>query len=270
MSNDHDPWRDLLKRADESAARLEEVDRSLSDPAVSKVPARLRDLGKERSDLEPIVTAAARLRRTLTAISEAEELISNSSDADLVDEDLLRHIAATLVGDAHIDVVRKCLEQLLGHPTNPRRRRIREQHRHHTIGGILSDRQSGLARPEHVDSLSRPEPEEQVDVVDVVIAVQVREEDRPDRAATTRSPVGVHRDPRSPGLVMHAFAAVDDVRGVADDDGVRIASPSRLGVGSTCGAQQDQALRGIGAQRRARRAGSRRWRVRLGSAAKNV
>ena len=45
-------------------------------------------------------------------------------------------------------------------------------------GGIRRDRQSGLARAEHIDSLGRPEPEQQVDVVDDVIAVQMGEEDR--------------------------------------------------------------------------------------------
>jgi peptide chain release factor 1 len=85
MSNDNDPWRELLKRADESAARLGEVDQTLSDPAVARNPGRLRDLGKERAELDPIVTAATRLRRTLTAIGEAEELVRTSSDADLLE-----------------------------------------------------------------------------------------------------------------------------------------------------------------------------------------
>jgi peptide chain release factor 1 len=81
----HEPLRELLKRADDSAERLAEIDRLLAEPSVARNPTRLRDLGKERADVEPLVEAAAQLQRTLDAIDEAEELVRSSTDGDLVD-----------------------------------------------------------------------------------------------------------------------------------------------------------------------------------------
>ncbi len=68
-----------------SAERLAEIDGLLAEPVGGANPARLRDLGKERADVEPVVGAAAKLRRTLDAIAEAEELVRSSTDGDLVD-----------------------------------------------------------------------------------------------------------------------------------------------------------------------------------------
>lgn len=75
-----------MKRAAETEERFRAVDEKLSDPAIVRDPGRLRDLGRERAELEPLVEAAATLRRTVTAIEEAEELLRTSGDdADLVE-----------------------------------------------------------------------------------------------------------------------------------------------------------------------------------------
>ena len=41
---------------------------------------------------------------------------------------------------------------------------------------------------------------------------------------------GLHRQPGPPELAVHAFAAVDEVDGVADDDGVGVPAAADLGV----------------------------------------
>jgi peptide chain release factor 1 len=74
--------KELLKRAAETEARFRAVDEALSDPAVGRSPGRLRDLGRERAELEPIAEAAAKVRGTVKAIEEAEELMTTSSDDD--------------------------------------------------------------------------------------------------------------------------------------------------------------------------------------------
>ena len=107
-------------------------------------------------------------------------------NADLVDAHVLGQVGATLIGDADVDVVGKCLEQLLGEAGDAGRRRLGEQQRHDTVGWIRRDRQPGLAGAEHVDGSGRPEPEQEVGEVDDVVAVQMGEEDRADRAATSR------------------------------------------------------------------------------------
>jgi peptide chain release factor 1 len=80
-----DRAKELLKRAGEAEARLRAIDEELSDPEVGRNPTRLRELGKERADLEPVVAGAATLRGTIEAIEEAEELVKTSNDADLVE-----------------------------------------------------------------------------------------------------------------------------------------------------------------------------------------
>ena len=100
-----------------------------------------------------------------------------------------------LVGDPHVDVVRKRFEQLLGqhhgsrvsaHPGTAPARLDRAGY-----GAIGSPASPG---PNTSTDVGRPEPQQQVDVVDDVIAVQVREEDRADRAAALRPALGMHRD----------------------------------------------------------------------------
>jgi hypothetical protein len=46
---------------------------------------------------------------------------------------------------------------------------------------------------------------------------------------------------------VHAFAAVDEVDGVPDDDGVGEAAPAELGEPAAAGAEEDDARPGVGA-----------------------
>ncbi len=191
------------------------------------------------------------------------------SDADLVGEDVGRHVLARFVGDADVDVVGECFEQLLCEDANAGRRRVRKQDRSDPSGRKHRDRQSGLAGAVHIDAIGRPEPQHQVDVVDDVITVQMGEEDRTHGAATFRLAFGMHRDTRPPGLTMHPFATVDDVGDVADNDRVRVAGSCRLGIRRTRRSQQDETILGIGPQRLARR--PRRYGRRgASSPAKNI
>ena len=170
-------------------------------------------------------------------------------NADLVHEDVGGEVAAAFVGDAHVDVVCEGLEQLLCQQPNARRRRVGKEHRHDSIRRKRRDRQPGLTRAEHVDPLGRPEPQQQIDVVDHVVAVQVGEEDRADGAATLRPSLGMHRDSRPPRLPVDSLAAVDEVGVIADHDRVGIARPRRLGVRRPGSTQQDQAFMCIRPQR---------------------
>ncbi len=81
----YDQATELLKRAAELETRLGEIEASLADPAVVRNPARLRDLGKERAEIEPVANLAGKLRRLTTAIAEAEALIRSSSDPELAE-----------------------------------------------------------------------------------------------------------------------------------------------------------------------------------------
>ncbi|MGH2829388.1 MAG: peptide chain release factor 1 [Actinomycetota bacterium] len=68
-------------------ARFEEVERLLSDPSVASDRSRLRDLGREHSELEPIVTGyRAHKRATEDLVAAREMLRESSGDAYLKDE----------------------------------------------------------------------------------------------------------------------------------------------------------------------------------------
>lgn len=80
-----DRAKELLKRAGDAEARFKATDQELSDPAVGTNPKRLRELGKERAELEPVVQGAAKLRATVEAIEETEELVRTTDDPDLLE-----------------------------------------------------------------------------------------------------------------------------------------------------------------------------------------
>jgi peptide chain release factor 1 len=73
----------LAQRLAEAESRLAEVDRALSDPEVSADPGKLRTLGQERAELEPVVRAGRELSGLQTAYREALELAQDSEDPDL-------------------------------------------------------------------------------------------------------------------------------------------------------------------------------------------
>ena len=73
--------REALERA---RARFEELTRRLALPEVASNPAELRTVSKERSQLEPVVTAAHRYDEVLRGIAEDTALLRTEKDADLL------------------------------------------------------------------------------------------------------------------------------------------------------------------------------------------
>ncbi|MDQ3878401.1 MAG: peptide chain release factor 1 [Actinomycetota bacterium] len=66
-------------RLKEMEARFEDVERALSDPAAASDTDRLRALGKEHSDLKPVVEAWRGYRRAADDLQEAKSMLSGSS-----------------------------------------------------------------------------------------------------------------------------------------------------------------------------------------------
>ena len=73
----------LAQRLAEAEARLAEVDRQLSDPAVSADPARLRTLGQERAEIEPVVQAGRKLLSLEAQYEGALEIARESDDPEM-------------------------------------------------------------------------------------------------------------------------------------------------------------------------------------------
>jgi peptide chain release factor 1 len=61
-------------RLRQALARAEEVGRALSDPAVARDPAQLKALGREHTQLAPVVRLAERLERLRNELSQAQEM----------------------------------------------------------------------------------------------------------------------------------------------------------------------------------------------------
>jgi peptide chain release factor 1 len=73
----------LLQRLAEAEVRLKEVDEELSDPSVVGDQERLRTLGRERSELEPIVRAAQEVRRFQGEYDSAQGLAEESDEPEM-------------------------------------------------------------------------------------------------------------------------------------------------------------------------------------------
>ena len=73
----------LLNRLAEAEVRLKEVDEELSDPSVVGDQNRLRTLGRERSDLEPIVRTAQEVRRLQGECDSAQALAEDSDEPEM-------------------------------------------------------------------------------------------------------------------------------------------------------------------------------------------
>ena len=67
----------MRSRLEQLQRRLEEVDAILSQPETANDMKQFRQLSRERSELEPVVTAFASYVQTETAISEAKALVSD-------------------------------------------------------------------------------------------------------------------------------------------------------------------------------------------------
>jgi peptide chain release factor 1 len=72
----------LRRRLDEAQRRLAELDGRLSDPAVTRDPERIRELGRERSDLEPLVESGRRLFSLEEELAGVRDLMEGG-DAEL-------------------------------------------------------------------------------------------------------------------------------------------------------------------------------------------
>jgi len=84
----------IEKRLAEAEERFRAVGIHLSDPAVSTDPDRLRTLGRERAELEPVVAAGAELRSLVDEWRGASELAEDADDPEL--RDLARSEISTL------------------------------------------------------------------------------------------------------------------------------------------------------------------------------
>src|SRR5437870_273137 len=74
----------LRKRLNKVEERYDELGRSLSDPATTSDPSRLRTVGQEFAALEPVVATVRSLRAAEKRLADARELV-NGDDADLRD-----------------------------------------------------------------------------------------------------------------------------------------------------------------------------------------
>ncbi len=75
---------DLLRTYDELKARLEELGRLMSDPKVLSDSREMRKVGRENSRLGALVAAMDEYRKALDAHHEVKEILSHSSDPELV------------------------------------------------------------------------------------------------------------------------------------------------------------------------------------------
>src|ERR687898_2589484 len=81
-------------------SRYEELEQLMADPAVTADHLRLQEIGRERAELDGVVTAFRELRDTEVAIEDTEALAADPEMADLAAEELrtLRDRQQTLLG----------------------------------------------------------------------------------------------------------------------------------------------------------------------------
>jgi len=72
----------MERRLEDAVSRFESVSVRLSEPDVARDPERLRRLGRERSDLEPLVLAAGEFRNLVVELEGARALVQDDSDAE--------------------------------------------------------------------------------------------------------------------------------------------------------------------------------------------
>jgi peptide chain release factor 1 len=99
----------LTERLEELRARHAELESALADPAVTRDPVRLRELGKEHAWLEPIVAAAAVWEEMRRRLADDHEILEESDDRDL--RELARIEIAEL--EAELERREEELKQLL-------------------------------------------------------------------------------------------------------------------------------------------------------------
>ena len=80
----------MQKSLQQLAMRLEELDRSLMDPAVASDGKKLRVVTKERAHLEPIVQLWQQLESSKEELEEAKELAQDIEMAEMAQEEITR------------------------------------------------------------------------------------------------------------------------------------------------------------------------------------
>ena len=74
--------------ADALLHRYHELEQFMADPTVTADHLRLQEIGRERAELDGVVTAFRQLRDTEAAIAETETLAADPEMADLAAEEL--------------------------------------------------------------------------------------------------------------------------------------------------------------------------------------
>ena len=106
---------DLLERLAGLERRYEELNSLMSDPLVLGDYTRLRDVGQERMNLQPMVEAYRAYRDTLRHLDGARLMVANEVDAEMAD--MAKDEVASL--EAHISQMENNLKALLV-PKDPR------------------------------------------------------------------------------------------------------------------------------------------------------
>jgi peptide chain release factor 1 len=75
----------MIEKLEQIQQRYDEVTRLLSDPAIVGDQKRFRELGKEHTELTPIIKALERYRRILNDISGNREIIETSGDPEFTE-----------------------------------------------------------------------------------------------------------------------------------------------------------------------------------------
>jgi peptide chain release factor 1 len=73
----------LRRRLDDVVERFEAVTIQLADPEVSRDPDRLRELGQERAELEPVVEVYHELQGCAEELTGAREVVSEAEDSEM-------------------------------------------------------------------------------------------------------------------------------------------------------------------------------------------
>ena len=75
----------MLDKLSEYEQRYEELGTQMADPVVSQNPAQYQKLAREFGDLQEIVDMAAKYREASAQLAEAEEIIADDSEPELVE-----------------------------------------------------------------------------------------------------------------------------------------------------------------------------------------
>ena len=75
----------MLNKLDELEKRFEQLNTELADPEVAADQNRLRELGKEHSELEKVVATYRQLKKVKDDLASSEELAADESDKELLE-----------------------------------------------------------------------------------------------------------------------------------------------------------------------------------------